>query len=121
MTHDQAMPGVSGTRYRGMEEEEGPARPRFFGPAVKVLLGLVIAVDTSLLAAPLYYGAVNPCHMVALSRASMHSNAVDEEIGISDEVNQDVFQVSSYWVRSRRSLAACAGDVGGRTLARLVP
>ncbi|MFP3943309.1 MAG: hypothetical protein ACLFWF_05425 [Alphaproteobacteria bacterium] len=124
MRQEQALPGVPGARYRGMEEAEGgnPSSRTFgFGPLIRIALGLVIAVDISLLAAPLYYGTPSPCHMVALSKASMHSGAVDEEIGINNEMSYDVYHVSSVWVRSNTSIAACAGEIGGRTLGALVP
>lgn len=120
MRHEQAMAGISGARRRGMEEEEG-AGSRSFGPLVRIALAVVIAVDVSLLAAPLYYGALSPCHMVALSRASLHSAAVDEEITLTDEMALDVYHVSSVWVRSRENFASCAGEIGGRTLGHLLP
>lgn len=115
------MPGFAGRRRYAMEEEEAKAPSRILGTLAKVVLGLVIAVDASLLAAPLYYGTPNPCSMVALSQAHMHSGAVDDEIGLNDEIATDVYLVSTVWVRSRRNIASCAGQVGGRTLSALLP
>ncbi|MFW6027167.1 MAG: hypothetical protein ACOC91_00010 [bacterium] len=116
------MSGFTGTRSYGMEDEAGgAASSRISGTIIRIVVGLVIAVDASLLAAPLYFGTPSPCHMVALSRASMHSGAVDEEIALTDEMAYDVYHVSSVWVRSRESIASCAGQIGGRTLSALVP
>jgi hypothetical protein len=121
MRYDQAMRGVPAARQDGMADEETGARLRAFGPLIKILLGLIIAVDVSLLAAPLYYGTFSPCRMIALSKASLHSSAVDEEIGLADEIAADVYHVSSVWVNSRAGFVSCASDVGGRTLSALIP
>ena len=115
------MPGMPARRYRGREDDEAQGSSRTFGPIVRIILGLIIAIDTSLLAAPLYYGTVSPCDMVALSRASLHAQAADDEIGIDDEVSLDVFYASSVWVRRQEGIASCAGSIGGRTISALLP
>lgn len=119
MRHDQAVGSMPGLSYGGTEEES--VRRSRFGPLVRIVLGLLIAVDISLLVPPLYYGTVSPCHMLALSNASRHSGAVDEEIGLSDEIARDVYYVSVAWTRTRQGFASCAGDIGGRTLTALAP
>jgi hypothetical protein len=121
MRYDGTMAGASGARHRGAEEDEGDAGSRAFGPLVRIVLGLILAVDVSLLAPVLYYGTFSPCNMVALSNAHAHGAAVDEEIVLSDEIARDVFYVSAAWTQNRRGFAGCAGDIGGQTLSALAP
>lgn len=120
MTDQQQVTGTVTNGRRQALAEEGPRRSSF-GPLGKVLLAILLMLDGIVVSAWAFYGTADPCRMVALSQASMHTKAVDPEYAITNELVTEVNHASFVWVRTRMDVSTCAGAMVGRVTTALVP
>jgi hypothetical protein len=116
---EQMTGTVTGGRRRVLAQEGKPRNS--FGPLGKVLLAILLMLDGIVVSAWALYGTADPCRMVALSQASMHTKAVDPEYAITGELVTEVNHASFVWVRTRMDVSTCAGAMVGRVTSALVP